>query len=143
MFDSCRCKKNTNENVFNSELQEPKRKAALNAYNVYETKLNKPKPLTDFEEKVIEKANKWIINKKHNKESMSMIGSAIKSIKGGNKPLAKRLDSLLTAMGNPDSLLIPVTSEEIIQMINKELGNIATVNTMKNGEAYIFASFNY
>ena len=72
-----------------------------------------------------------------------MIGSAIKAIKGGNKPLAKRLDKLLNEMGNPEDQLIPVTSNDIINMIKQELGNIATVNTLKNGEAYIFASFNY
>ena len=91
----------------------------------------------------IAKANKWISSKKLDKESMSKIGNAIKSIKAGNKTLAKRLDKLLNDMGNPDDQLIPVTPEEIVQMINNELGNIIADNTNKNGESYIFASFNY
>lgn len=143
MFNACKCNPESIEKSFKPEQLESKRKAALDAYNVYENKLNKPKPLNDFEKGVIEKANKWIFNKKLNKESMSMIGSAIKAIKGGNKPLAKRLDKLLNEMGNPEDQLIPVTSNDIINMIKQELGNIATVNTLKNGEAYIFASFNY
>ena len=74
---------------------------------------------------------------------MSLIGQALKSIKSGNITLAKRLDKFLTELGEPDKLLIPVTDEDIIYMIQQELGNITTVNTQKHGEAYIFAGFYY
>lgn len=143
MFHACSCKTESREKTFKSEQLNSKREAALYAYNLYENKLNKPKPLNNFEQTVIEKANKWIINKKLNKESMTMIGSAIKAIKGGNKTLAKSLDKLLTEMGNPEEQLIPVTSKDILNMIKQELGNISTANILKNGEAYIFASFNF
>ncbi len=143
MFDACKCTPKAEEKSFTAEQLDSRRKIALETYHIYETKLSKAKKENVNVTNTIAKANKWITSKKLDKESMSKIGSAIKSIKSGNKVLAKRLDKLLNDMGNPDDQLIPVTSEEIIQMINNELGNIEADNTTKNGEAYIFASFNY
>ena len=143
MFDACKCKPETEEKAFTAEQLDSRRKIALETYHVYESKLNKAKKAKVDVTNTLAKANKWITSKKLDKESMSKIGNAIKSIKSGNNALAKRLDKLLNDMGNPDDQLIPVTSEEIIQMINKELGNIVADNTTKNGEAYIFVSFNY
>ena len=34
-------------------------------------------------------------------------------------------------------------SEDIVNMIQQELGNITSANTQKHGEAYIFAGFYY
>ncbi len=143
MFDACKCKPETEEELFTSEQLDSRRKIALETYHVYESKLNKAKKANVDVTNTLDKAIKWITSKKLDKESMSKIGNAIKSIKLGNNALAKRLDKLLNDMGNPDDQLIPVTSEEIIQMINNELGNIVSDNTTKSGEAYIFASFNY
>lgn len=122
---------------------EAKRKAALDAYNLFESKLSKAKNAKVNVTNVLVKANKWITSGKLSKESMSLIGQALKSIKGGNISLAKRLDKFLTELGEPDKLLIPVTDEDIVDMIQQELGNITTVNTQKHGEAYIFAGFYY
>lgn len=144
MFDSCKCKTDTVANDFTSIPDiEAKRKAALDAYNVYESKLSKAKNAKVNVTNVLVKANKWITSGKLSKESMSLIGQALKSIKGGNINLAKRLDKLLTELGEPDKLLIPVTDEDIVNMIQQEFGNITTVNTQKHGEAYIFAGFYY
>ena len=144
MFDSCKCKTDTDANDFTSIPDiEAKRKAALDAYNVFESKLSKAKNAKVNVTNVLVKANKWITSGKLSKESMSLIGQALKSIKGGNITLAKRLDKFLTELGEPDKLLIPVTDEDIIYMIQQELGNITTVNTQKHGEAYIFAGFYY
>ena len=106
-------------------------------------KLSKAKNAKVDVTNVLVKANKWITSGKLSKESMSLIGQALKSIKGGNTTLAKRLDKFLTELGEPDKLLIPVTDEDIVNMIQQELGNITTVNTQKHGEAYIFAGFYY
>ncbi len=143
MFDACKCKPETDEKAFSSEQLNSRRKIALETYHVYESKLNKAKKAKVDVTNTLSKANKWISSKKLDKESMSKIGNAVKSIKGGNTVLAKRLDKLLNDMGNPDDQLIPVTSEEIVQMIDSALKNIAADNTTKNGEAYIFAGFNY
>ena len=144
MFDSCKCKTDTVANDFTSIPDiEAKRKAALDAYNVFESKLSKAKNAKVNVTNVLVKANKWITSGKLSKESMSLIGQALKSIKGGNISLAKRLDKFLTELGEPDKLLIPVTDEDIVNMIQQELGNITTVNTQKHGEAYIFAGFYY
>ena len=143
MFDACKCNPETEEKTFTAEQLDSRRKIALETYHVYESKLNKAKKAKVDVTNTLAKANKWISSKKLDKESMSKIGNAIKSIKSGNNALAKRLDKLLNDMGTPDDQLIPVTSEEIVQMINNELGNIVADNTNKNGEAYIFASFNY
>ncbi len=144
MFDSCKCKTDTVANDFSSIPDiDAKRKAALDAYNVFESKLSKVKNAKVDITNVLVKANKWITSGKLSKESMSLIGQALKSIKGGNITLAKRLDKFLTELGEPDKLLIPVTGEDIIYMIQQELGNITTVNTQKHGEAYIFAGFYY
>ena len=144
MFDSCKCKTDTVANDFTSIPDiEAKRKAALDAYNVFESKLSKAKNAKVNVTNVLVKANKWITSGKLSKESMSLIGQALKSIKGGNINLAKRLDKLLTELGEPDKLLIPVTDEDIVNMIQQEFGNITTVNTQKHGEAYIFAGFYY
>lgn len=144
MFDSCKCKTDTVANDFTSIPDiEAKRKAALDAYNVFESKLSKAKNAKVNVTNVLVKANKWITSGKLSKESMSLIGQALKSIKGGNISLAKRLDKFLTELGEPDKLLIPVTDEDIVNMIQQELGNISTVNTQKHGEAYIFAGFYY
>lgn len=144
MFDSCKCKTDTVANDFSSIPDiDAKRKAALDAYNVFESKLSKAKNAKVDVTNVLVKANKWITSGKLSKESMSLIGQALKSIKGGNITLAKRLDKFLTELGEPDKLLIPVTDEDIIYMIQQELGNITTVNTQKHGEAYIFAGFYY
>lgn len=144
MFDSCKCKTDTVANDFTSIPDiEAKRKAALDAYNVFESKLSKAKNAKVNVTNVLVKANKWITSGKLSKESMSLIGQALKSIKGGNISLAKRLDKFLTELGAPDKLLIPVTDEDIVNMIQQELGNITTVNTQKHGEAYIFAGFYY
>lgn len=144
MFDSCKCKTDTIANNFSSipDIEE-KRKAALDAYNVFESKLSKARNAKVDVTNVLVKANKWITSGKLSKESMSLIGQALKSIKGGNISLAKRLDKFLTELGEPDKLLIPVTDEDIVNMIQQELGNITTVNTQKHGEAYIFAGFYY
>lgn len=144
MFDSCKCKTDTVANDFTSIPDiEAKRKAALDAYNVFESKLSKAKNAKVNVTNVLVKANKWITSGKLSKESMSLIGQALKSIKGGNISLAKRLDKFLTELGEPDKLLISVTDEDIVNMIQQELGNITTVNTQKHGEAYIFAGFYY
>lgn len=144
MFDSCKCKTDTLANDFTSIPDiEAKRKAALDAYNVFESKLSKAKNAKVDVTNVLVKANKWITSGKLSKESMSLIGQALKSIKGGNISLAKRLDKFLTELGEPDKLLIPVTDEDIVNMIQQEFGNITTVNTQKHGEAYIFAGFYY
>ncbi len=142
MFDSCKCKTDTVVNDFTSIPDiEAKRKAALDAYNVFESKLSKAKNAKADVTNVLVKANKWITSGKLSKESMSLIGQALKSIKGGNTTLAKRLDKFLTELGEPDKLLIPVTDEDIVYMIQEELGNITTTNKQKHGEAYIFAGF--
>lgn len=144
MFDSCKCNTDTVANDFSSIPDiDVKRKAALDAYNVFESKLSKAKNAKVDVTNVLVKANKWITSGKLSKESMSLIGQALKSIKGGNISLAKRLDKFLTELGEPDKLLIPVTDEDIVNMIQQELGNITTVNTQKHGEAYIFAGFYY
>lgn len=144
MFDSCKCKTDTVANDFTSIPDiEAKRKAALDAYNVFESKLSKAKNAKVNVTNVLVKANKWITSGKLSKESMNLIGQALKSIKGGNISLAKRLDKFLTELGEPDKLLITVTDEDIVNMIQQELGNITTVNTQKHGEAYIFAGFYY
>ena len=144
MFDSCRCRPDTVANDFDSISDiEAKRKAALDAYNVYENKLSKAKNAKADVTAVLAKANKWISSGRLSKESMSLIAQALKSIKGGNTTLAKRLDKFLTELGEPDKLLIPVTDEDIVNMIQKELGNISIANTQKHGEAYIFAGFYY
>ena len=144
MFDSCKNKFDTGEKLLSSVVSlDSKRKVALDTYHGYESKLNKARNANVNITGILEKATQWIGSKKLGIESMSKIGSAIKSIKSGNIILARRLDKLLTAMGNPDEYLIPVTSEEIIEMIDKELGVIATDNNSKNGEAYIFAGFYY
>lgn len=142
MFDACKCKPETVEKPFTTEQLDSRRKIALETYHVYESKLNKAKKAKVDVTNTLSKANKWISSKKLDKESMSKIGNAIKSIKSGNTVLAKRLDKLLNDMGNPDDQLFPVTSEEIVQMIDDALRNIVADNTSKNGEAYIFASFN-
>ena len=144
MFDSCKCNTDTVANDFSSISDiDAKRKAALDAYNVFESKLTKPRNANVNVTNVLVKANKWITSGKLSKESMSLIGQALKSIKSGNTPLAKRLDKFLTELGEPDKLLIPVTDEDIVYMIQQELGNITIVNTQKHGEAYIFAGFYY
>ncbi len=144
MFDSCKCHADTFANPFSDAKDiEAKRKSAMDAYNVYESKLSKAKNAKVDITNVLIKANKWITSTKLPKESMSLIGQAIKSIKGGNYTLAKRLDKLLTELGEPDKLLISVTSEDIVNMIQQELGNITIVNTQKHDEAYIFAGFYY
>lgn len=142
MFDSCKCKLNSEEKSFGGGQLDSKRKIALETYHIYENKVNRAKNARTDITHILAKANKWISSKKLDKDSMSKIGNAIASIKSGNNALAKRLDTLLNEMGSPDELLIPVTSEEILRMINNELGNIAADNTSKNGEAFIFASFN-
>ena len=144
MFDSCKCNTDTVANDFSSILDiDAKRKAALDAYNVFESKLTKPRNANVNVTNVLVKANKWITSGKLSKESMSLIGQALKSIKGGNTTLAKRLDKFLTELGEPDKLLIPVTDEDIVYMVQEELGNITSVNKQKHGEAYIFAGFYY
>ncbi len=144
MFDSCKCTPNTVEAASDTiENIESKRKAAMDAYNVYESKLSKAKNAKVDVTNVLIKANKWITSAKLPKESMSLIGQAIKSIKSGNITLAKRLDKLLTELGEPNKLLIPATTEDIVNMIQQELGNITSANTQKHGEAYIFAGFYY
>ena len=144
MFDSCKCKTDTVANDFSSIPDiDAKRKAALDAYNVFESKLSKAKNAKVDVTNVLVKTNKWITSGKLSKESMGLIGQALKSIKGGNITLAKRLDKFLTELGEPDKLLIPVTDEDIVNMIQQELGNITTVNTQKHGEAYIYAGFYY
>ena len=142
MFDACKCKPETVEKPFTTEQLDSRRKIALETYHVYESKLNKAKKAKVDVTNTLAKANEWISSKKLDKESMTKIGNAIKSIKSGNTVLAKRLDKLLSDMGNPDDQLFPVTSEEIVQMIDDALRNIVADNTSKNGEAYIFASFN-
>ena len=144
MFASCKCTPNTIAKSF-CEITDfqSKRKAALDAYNVYENRLSKAKNAKIDVSNVLIKANKWINSQKLTKESMSLIGQAMKSIKAGNTTLAKRLDKLLTELGEPDKLLIPVASEDIVNMIQQELGNITSANTQKHGEAYIFAGFYY
>jgi hypothetical protein len=144
MFDSCNCAADTLANPFSDTKDiEAKRKSAMDAYNVYESKLSKAKNANVDITNVLIKANKWITSAKLPKESMSLMGQAIKSIKGGNYTLAKRLDKLLTELGEPDKLLIPVTPKDIVNMIQQELGNITIANTQKHGEAYIFAGFYY
>ncbi len=144
MFASCKCTPNTIAKSF-CEITDfqSKRKAALDAYNVYENRLSKAKNAKIDVSNVLIKANEWINSQKLTKESMSLIGQAMKSIKAGNTTLAKRLDKLLTELGEPDKLLIPVASEDIVNMIQQELGNITSANTQKHGEAYIFAGFYY
>lgn len=144
MFDSCKCTPNTAETAFDTiENIESKRKAAMNAYHIYENRLSKAKNAKIDVSNVLIKANEWINSQKLTKESMSLIGQAMKSIKAGNTTLAKRLDKLLTELGEPDKLLIPVASEDIVNMIQQELGNITSANTQKHGKAYIFAGFYY
>ena len=144
MFDSCKCAANTAEAAFNTiENIESKRKAAMDAYHVYESKLSKAKNAKIVVSNVLIKANEWINSQKLPKESMSLIGQAMKSIKAGNTTLAKRLDKLLTELGEPDEMLIPVSPEDIVNMIKQELGNITAANTQNHGEAYIFAGFYY
>lgn len=144
MFDSCKCTADTLANSFSDTKDiEAKRKSAMDEYNRYERKLPKAKNLKLDVTNVLVKAYKWSTSAKLPKESMSLIGQAIKSIKGGNYTLAKRLDKLLTELGEPDKLLIPVTPEDIVNMIQQELGNITIANTQNHGEAYIFAGFYY
>ncbi len=144
MFDSCKCATNTAEASFDTiENIESKRKAAMNAYHIYENRLSKAKNAKIVVSNVLIKANEWIKSQKLPKESMSLIGQAMKAIKAGNTTLAKRLDKLLSELGEPDKLLIPVSTEDIVNMIQQELGNITTANTQKHGEAYIFAGFYY
>ena len=144
MFDSCKCTSNTAEAAFNTiENIESKRKAAMDAYHVYESKLSKAKNAKTVVSNVLIKANEWINSQKLPKESMSLIGQAMKSIKAGNTTLAKRLAKLLTELGEPDELLIPVSPEDIVNMIKQELGNITAANTQNHGKAYIFAGFYY
>lgn len=144
MFDSCRCVPDSAEAPLPAQAElEAKRKAVLDAYHVYESKLSKAKNAKADVTNVLAKANKWIASGSLTKESMGMIGTAVKSIKNGNMTLAKRLDKLLTELGEPESQLIPVTSDDVVNMIKNELGNIAATGNQKNGEAYIFAGFYY
>ena len=156
MFDACKCSEETTETC-NSDRYAPstrllhsddsevqaKRKAAFDAYNVYENRLSRAKNSKVSIANVLAKANKWISSGTLQKESMALVGQAVKSIKNGNTILAKRLDKVLTALGTPESQLIPITSEEVVNMIQQELCSIAASNTQKHGEAYIFAGFYY
>lgn len=138
MFEECNVEKGA------ESLEKPKDydllcNAAMNAYNVYESTLNKAKNVKANISNVIERANNWIRSKSLDKEAMSLIGAALKSVKAGNTTLAKRLKNLLDDLEKPS--LIELTSEDIVNMIKTELGNIASENAKKRGEAYIFGGF--
>ncbi len=142
MFDSCKCEPGTVAKALASIPDiDAKRKAALEAYNVFESKLSKAKKAKGYVANVLLKAYKWINSGKLSNEAMSLIGQAIKSIKSGNASLAKKLDRFLTDQGEPDNLLIQVTSEDIVNMIRREIGNMASVNKQNHGESYVFAGF--
>ena len=144
MFDSCKCNYNSMTKEFASqERLLDIRKAAFEEYNAYENKLSRAKNSNEEITNTLAKATKWIYEGGLDEESMHYIGLAIKLIKNGNITLAKRLNYLLTKIGEPDSLLIPVTKEEIADMIKKELEMIAISNTKRKGEAYLFAGFYY
>lgn len=141
MFDSCKCETDDGFEEFpKPDDWETKRKAALDTYHIYENKLSKPKNMNRNIIDIIAKANKWTSGKKLDNKSIHLIGTAIKSIKAGNLSLAKRLDKLLNELEDTQRLF-SVTDEEITNMIERELGTIASVNNKKNGEAYVFAGF--
>ena len=140
MFDNCKCDETAVANALPQDTQSVKEKAFL-AYHTFEAKLIKAKNAKVDVTQILQKASKWISSKKLSKESMSYIGTALKSVKNGNNQLAKRLNSVLDKLDHAEEQLIPITSSDIVEMIKKELGNIAIANTRKDGEAYIFAGF--
>ena len=143
MFKSCRELKNANQkNLCDVKDLEQKRQAAINEYNQFANRQTKSKKRKEAVTEVLVKANDWIRSKKLNPESIALLGSAVKSIKKGNTVLANRLDKLLEEL-NDKCLLFPPTSEEIVNMIKDQLGNIAKENTKNYGQAYIFAGFYY
>ncbi len=143
MFKSCRELKNANQkNLCDVKDLEQKRQAAINEYNQFVNRQTKSKKRKEAVTEVLVKANDWIRSEKLNPESIALLGSAVKSIKKGNTVLANRLDKLLEEL-NDKCLLFPPTSEEIVNMIKDQLGNIAKENTKNYGQAYIFAGFYY
>lgn len=139
MFDACKCSENAVALKATQNIEVIK-EAALTEFHKYESRLTKSKKPSKKVTETLLKAHNFINGKKLTKELMSLIATAVEHIKNGNTALCDRLNKVLQELDKP-SLFEQMQEEEVIQIIKRELGNIAKENNKKHGDAYIFAGF--